>query len=397
MKFKRAELLHRAKVFLYSLIDIEYEEKTMLIEEVEEEILLPDGYLERFSIHPLESAAQLKGREEALIPLQTAYDNWKITHTPLLVVGDIGEGTSSLMYSSASIYENLKFVDSNTAIHSEEKLVSLLKKAFDLDQTYPNVNAIKDDLLTKDQNYVVVFENIERMFLREINGFRLIEEFLLFVHRTKLQVYWIVTINKYSNYYLSNVKLFSSNFSSTIRLAPLANELLRKEIIERNEGFKLVYLKPRKLTKKFNKQLKKAEKEERQELLQAEFERLLYLYAKGNISRAISFAKLSAIRVKDDVIYLKPYQQKPIAHLTLNELFLIEALFQHSRLTILEFNRILRNTKRETRLAIEKLLEQNLINIYREDFGRVEYGINLVYLVPLKQMIRERLNRKFMI
>ena len=58
MKFDRKELVHRAKVFLYSLIDIEYEKKSMIIEEVDEEVFLPDGYLERFSTYPVENQAQ---------------------------------------------------------------------------------------------------------------------------------------------------------------------------------------------------------------------------------------------------------------------------------------------------------------------------------------------------
>ncbi|MDG1804448.1 hypothetical protein [Flavicella sp.] len=397
MKFDRKELVHRSKVFLYSLIDIEYEKKSMVIEEVDEEVFLPDGYLERFSTYPVENQAQLKGRDDELKNLKIAYENWKINNAPLLVVSDFGEGSSSLMYSSISLYENVKIIENKSAIHSQEKLLKILKGVFELEGDYKNISALKEDLFAQEKNYVIVFENIERMFLREIGGFKLIEEFLLFVHRTKLRVYWVITVKKYSNYFLSNVKLFSSNFSSILRLGPISNEVLIEELVSRNEGYKLVYLKPTRLTKKLNKSLKKAAPELRQELLKAEYDRLLTLYAKGNISRAIHFSKLSAIRVKDDTVFLKPYQQKVIPTLSLNEMFLIEALLQHSRLTIVEFNNILRNTKRETRLAIEKLLEQQLILVYRENSGRVEYGINIIYLTPLKTLMQDRLNRKYVI
>lgn len=397
MKFDRKELVHRAKVFLYSLIDIEYEKKTMVIEEVDEEVFLPDGYLERFSTYPVENQTQLKGRDDELKNLKIAYENWKINNAPLLVVSDFGEGSSSLMYSSISLYENVKIIENKSAIHSQEKLLKILKEVFELEGDYKNISALKEDLFAQERNYVIVFENIERMFLREIGGFKLIEEFLLFVHRTKLRVYWVITVKKYSNYFLSNVKLFSSNFSSVLRLSPMSNDVLIEELVSRNEGYKLVYLKPTRLTKKLNKTLKKAAPELRQELLKAEYDRLLTMYAKGNISRAIHFSKLSAIRVKDDTVFLKPYQQKSIPALSLNEMFLIEALLQHSRLTIVEFNNILRNTKRETRLAIEKLLEQQLILVYRETSGRVEYGINIIYLIPLKTLMQDRLNRKYVI
>lgn len=397
MGVKTTEWIHRAKIFLYSLIDIEYEEKIMLIEEIEEEVALPDDYLERFTRYPLENKEHLKGREEEFENLQRAYENWKISNNPLLIIGETGEGTSSLMYASSSLYPHVKIIENSAAIHSEKRLLYLLKKAFRLEEEYKSINEIRDYILSSDENHVVIFENIERMFIRKISGFSLIEEFLLFLHKTKSKVYWIVTVNKYSNYYLSSVKLFAANFTSIIQLKALPDVVLKEEIMKRNDGFSQVYLKPSRITKKFNKKLKTVDKEQRQKLLQEEFEKRLFLYSKGNISRAILFARLSSYKVKENVIYLKPYEQKPIAKLTLNELFLIEAIFQHSRLTINEFNNVLRNSKRESRLAIEQLLEKKLINAYKEKSGRVEYGINLVYSVSLKVLLRERLNRNFKI
>ena len=172
MKFDRKLWLHRTKVFLYSLIDIEYEEKVMIIEEVEEEVYLPDGYLERFSTLPLESQAQLKGRDEELKSLKTAYDNWKINHAPLLVISEFGEGSSSLMYCSSGLYENLKIIENRSAIYSSEKLVKLLVDVFELEGEHKTLSSLKEDIFAKEKNYVIVFENIERMFLREIGGFK---------------------------------------------------------------------------------------------------------------------------------------------------------------------------------------------------------------------------------
>ena len=74
---------------------------------------------------------------------------------------------------------------------------------------------------------------------------------------------------------------------------------------------------------------------------------------------------------------------------------MIEAIFQHSRLTINELNNVLRNSKRETRLAVEQLLEKNLIFTYNEKNGRIEYGVNLFYISELKIVLHERLNRHF--
>lgn len=394
-KEKFSKWFYKAKVFAYSLVDIIYEEKTMIIEEAQEEVSLPEDYLARFSLESLENTDLLLGREEELKNLKTAYENWRITHNPVLVVGEAGEGTSSLLNASSKEYSNVRNVKNQSAIHSQKRLIFLLKNVFKMEEEVKTLNEIRDFILESDQNYQVVFENIERMFIRKIGGFSLIESFLLFLHQTKGKVYWVVSINKYSNYYLNSVKLFSSNFPSIIHLKGMEEEFLNQEIIRRNEGFNLVFLKPRKITKKFNKLLKTTEQEARQELLKTEFEKRMVSFAKGNISRAILYAKNSAFKAKENTIYIKPYEAKSVPELSLNELFLIEAIFQHSRLTINELNNVLRNSKRETRLAVEQLLEKNLIFTYSEKSGRIEYGMNLLYVNELKIILHERLNRHF--
>ena len=106
------------------------------------------------------------------------------------------------------------------------------------------------------------------------------------------------------------------------------------------------------------KQLKKESKEERQLHLEQIFFKRMYSFSKGNITKAILFARNSAYNVKDKTVFVKPIEIKEIEDLSLNELFILEAIFQHRSLTIKELNIVLRNSDRQSRLSIEKLLEQ---------------------------------------
>jgi len=389
-----SDVIEKGKLFLYKLFDIPVKEEISVIEEVEGKTVLPNEYLERFTLYALQSKDSLKDRENELLSLQRAYDNWKITNQPLLVVNNPGEGATSLLHSSTHIYPTAKIIETKTSVDSYKELVKLFSKIFNVEDC-KTFKDIQEKIGEADDNYVVILENIERLFIRKINGFNLLEDFLLFLHATKEKVYWIASINKYSFYYLNRVKYFSSHFHSIIKLNPVNNELLKKEILERNSGYNLVFLKPNTISGKLDKQLKKLETIERQDVLKEFFFKKMTDFSKGNMTKAILFARDSAYKIKDKTVYIKPFILKPVDDLSLNDLFILEAIFQHRSLTVKELNVVLRNSNRQSRLTIENLLEKRLIRETKNFSNEIEYRINVIYLDVLKDSLRERLNRNF--
>ncbi|MGY0426212.1 MAG: hypothetical protein ACWIPI_05190 [Polaribacter sp.] len=384
-----------AKKFLYKLFDVAINDEISVIEEAEEKVQLPEEYLERFTLYALQDKGSLKDRENELKSLELAYENWKIVNTPLLLVNNPGEGGTSLLHASTYIYPSAKILETNFAIDSYQKLIDLLTHFFQTSENISTLNHLEKEINSREENYIIILENIERLFIRRIKGFNLLEDFLLFMHVTKSKIYWIVSINKYSFYYLNSVKYFSSHFPSIIHLNPVDNEILKEEILMRNQGYNMVYLKPNKVSKKLDKQFKKITPEERQKLLENMFFKRLFDFSKGNMSKAILYARDSAYNVKEKIIFIKPFKQKEIEGLSLNDLFILEAIFQHRSLTIEKLNIVLRNSDRQSKLSIEKLLEKNLIKPIFNSKKEVEYRINLLYVDILKERLRERLNRNF--
>ena len=389
-----SDIVAKGKLFLFNLFDIPLDEQVSVIEEVEGKTVLPNEYLERFTLYALQSKDSLKDRENELLSLKRAYDNWKITKQPLLVVNNPGEGATSLLHSSTHIYPSAKIIETKSSIDTYTELVKRFSKIFNVENC-KTLNDLQKQIVETDSNYVVIIENIERLFLRKIGGFHLLEDFLLFLHATKERVYWICSINKYSFYYLNSVKYFASHFPSVIKLNPVNDDLLKQEILERNKGYNLVFLKPNKISKKLDKQFKKMTSEERQEVLKDLFFKKMTEFSNGNMSKAILFARDSAYKIKEKTVYIKPFKLKEIEDLSLNDLFILEAIFQHRSLTVSELNIVLRNSNRQSRLTIEKLLEKTLIRETKNSSNEIEYRINLVYLDVLKNSLRERLNRNF--
>lgn len=391
-----SDRIQKSVSFLYKLFDIEEKKEISIIEEAEEKIQLPDEYLERFTLYAIQNKDFLKNRDDELKSLELAYENWKIVKSPLLVVNDPGEGGTSLLHASTYIYPSAKILETNQAIDSYKKLIGLITNVLRIEDDFKTLKELEKHINEIEEDHVIILENIERLFIRRIRGFDLLEDFLLFLHATKSKIYWIISINKYSFYYLNRVKYFSSHFPSIIHLKPILEEQLKEEILSRNNGYKMVFLKPNKLTKKVEKQLKKESKEERQLHLEQIFFKRMYSFSKGNITKAILFARNSAYNVKDKTVFVKPIEIKEIEDLSLNELFILEAIFQHRSLTIKELNIVLRNSDRQSRLSIEKLLEKQLIRITSTNkTGRIEYRVNLMFLDILKELLRERLNRNF--
>lgn len=385
-------IVEKVKFFIFKLFDIPLKEEVSIIEEVEGKTILPTEYLERFTLYPLQSKDSLKDRENELLSLQRAYDNWKINNQPLLVVNIPGEGATSLLHSSTHIYPSAKIIEAKSAIDSYTELVSLLSKLLN-QSACKSLTELQNKITKSEECFVIILENIERLFIRKINGFNLLEDFLLFMHATKDKIYWVVSINKYAFYYLNSVKFFSSHFSSVIKLNPINDDLLVDEILLRNKGYDLIFLKPNKISKKLDKQLKKFNSEERQDILKDLFFKKMTDFSKGNMTKSILFSRESAYKIKDKTVYIKPFVLKPIEDLALNDLFILEAIFQHRSLTVLELNVVLRNSNRESRLSIEKLLEKGLIRETKNTSNEIEYRINLMYLDVLKDSLRERLNR----
>ena len=209
MSFK--ETFENIKEKLLDAIDLRKDES--VVEDLVEKTIIPQEYLQRFGYHPIENVEQLYGRDLELDLLKKAYDNWKISKNILLVIGEQGTGVSSLINSSCSLYPHAKIINESVEIATTNGLVRELCKALNIEEECKTLNDVKTKIEKED---VVVIENLERTFLRTIDGFNKLDDLLLFMHETKHLIYWICTINRYSHYYLNQVKSINANFLSQI-------------------------------------------------------------------------------------------------------------------------------------------------------------------------------------
>ncbi len=388
MEQEQKTLFQKGVDFFKQIIDPQTEvEETIIEESTEAKTVLDPNYLARFDSFSLQNQDQLKGREESVQLLNKAYQSWKDTNNPLLMISEPGMGSSSLLHSSISLYPQATILEDTVNFYNRHQLISILKSTLQLDGDFENLEQMAKQV---SQEKVIIFENIERLFLRRVGGFNLLDDFILFVHATKHKIYWVLTINRYSYYYLDRVRDFSSNFGSVLFLKAVPQQLIQDILEERNQGYSILYLPGRAK----NLKLKEKTKEEKQEILQKEFNKKLLSFADGNISRALLFWRRSIIRTSGETIYVRPFEPKEMSDLSLNEVLILEAIMQHNSLSAKELKQVFRNSSKGSQLAIEKLLEKDAI-IFKEyhNSSDKEYQINPLYTPSVKSLLKNRLNR----
>ncbi|MCB0594591.1 MAG: hypothetical protein H6557_23965 [Lewinellaceae bacterium] len=355
---------------------------------------LPEPYLRRFSLSPVQEPAQVIGRggeEGELKEIEEAWKHWKTYHTPLLLDSEPGIGMTSLLMAALPMFDcPYFFVEDKERITNGEELLPVLANALGVEPA-ESLDALSGVKLEKPR--VVIFENVERLFLRRIGGYGLLRDFLHFVNATRQQVFWIVSINDYSLYFLNRAMNFSANFQAR-KVARLSNELIREIVLTRNEGFEMAFFKPESLSRRHKLSLARMSHASRQESLKEDFFERLVQFAGGNISRAIVFWLSAAQGLKSDTVFLKmPSVAKPQA-VSLEELLVLEAVFQHTSLSFEEVDAIFRHSSYNGRLLMDRLLSRGWLYPRCLRSGVQEYQVNFWYLHELKQLLKSKLNRK---
>lgn len=387
------EIIQDLQRRLREMLGVDGSHNAESLENLSEKPEIPERYKNLFSLAPLEDSTTFVNRTDELAKLKTAYENWTISRYMALMVGEAGLGTTSLLnYIRTELHPEAIFLPDEGSLQSQSQLVKILGEALKIE----GANSLEDlqkQLGTAQR--VIIIENIERLFLRKIYGFNLLRDFLLFMHATKDSVYWIATINTYSYYYLRHSIDIASNFLSIIQIQYFQPKEIEKVIMQRNEGFELIYLKPVKPGRWMKWELNRAAASKRKEMARTYYFEQLHSFSKGNISRAIVFWLNSIKRFSENKIYVRAFEPKPLGQVELTELFILEAILQHTSLTTKSLDDILRQGRRSGSLVMEHLLAKGWISARETSKGaKPEYQISLMYLQEIKERMSRDLYRK---
>ncbi len=360
---------------------------------------LPTAYLKHFEFTPLSDEEIFLALDEEFEQINYAIRRWQEKRqSSFLIYGHRGFGKTTLMnMARQQLFTN----DLITHETIREKIVTPLALRGYL-ATLLDLENVRDfeamaDILLAGPPRVVLLEDCNHLFFRNIDGLEAIRYLFWLVARTNHHVLWGIGLNRSSYDFLNQALPLHELFYIQVRLRPRSGEELRRLIMMRHNqsGISLNYEHNKENEKALRRQSKVLRQRRfgrvnLQEALELTFFDLLATTCAGNISTAFYYW-LRALEVQSpDRYVVHPFEAlnlSLIRDFTQTQAFLLVALLQHEYLTPSEIANILDMDEIETRLELEILQNHNILEA---DTEQETFVVNPVVQKDVCDMLESR-------
>ena len=282
----------------------------------------------------------LAGRDEELALLSEDFERWQQGHyMTTVIVGESGCGRSTvLQFAVKGIYKKqpVRRIVMDKTVYTQPAFMVHLKQAFP-ELAIETLDDLESALLVLESPCVCVVESIQNLFLKTVDGFDLLEQFLLIMSRTHRKVYWVLTCTLYSWEYLQKVVDVAQYFQRCLSLDELSQTHMQSIIMKRHRvtGYHAQYEPPESVRQ--SRRFKKLRDPEDQQMYLEElcFEHLQHV-AMGNISVGMLFWLRSITTVRDNTLYINPvidFDESALTALSPDEMFTLGTILHHETLT----------------------------------------------------------------
>lgn len=336
---------------------------------------LPFVYQRLFRLSPTNEERFFVNREKELTLLRQSYKDWsKDRFITVSIIGDKGSGVTSLVnmfLKDLERKEQVTITKLNHKIYTPEDYYSFFSELFEQEKFGSN-DEIINYLNRSDSFRIVIIENLQHMFLKQVHGFDCMNLLFDLMANTMKKVLWIGIYTLHSWRYLDRTIHVSNYFTSEVFVEPL-NEVIIEEIIyKRNalSGFQINFLPD--IESKRSKVFKRLEPEEMQDYLQKRFFSILTKLSNGNISLAMLYWLRSIQKVSEDTIDVLPIFEVDfsfIKNLSSDELFTLQALILHDGLCLDDFSRVMDKPIGVCRNLLSPMLEKGLLIRPKQKFN----------------------------
>jgi len=323
---------------------------------------LPALYRRLFRLEPVSDARFLIGRDQELAAVGQARAFWETGRpTAVIITGPRGSGKTSLINCLAS--ENLSGVE---LIRGE--IGHRIVTAADLFRFLAGLTGAGDAASLEKHlsqgRRVVILEEIERMFLRQVGHFEAIRAMQQLIAATSRQTLWILVINQMAYRFLEAAVDLGHTFSHRLDAGAANAEMLRKAILVRHNlsGLRLQFPQPVQSGRLERRALQWAGKAVTPET--AFFDTLAS--QSGGIFRTAFDIWLGQVEsVRNGELSLKPLApidlSAVIADLGRDDVFTLAAIMQHGSLRVAEHELIFQRGRTFSQAQIDELLAREVI------------------------------------
>jgi hypothetical protein len=348
---------------------------------------LPTLYRRLFRLQPVEDPRFLIGRQAELAALEEARHWWEEGKSvSVLVVGARGSGKTSLLNcAAATMFQSAdplrgQFIERLTR---EEQLHGFLRTFVGV----PDGDDLREALTSCRR--VLMVEELERTFLRHMNGFEALRALLRLVSQSWKSTLWIFAINQAAYEFLNATAELGRYFTHRINATSVNLEHLRSAILMRHNlsGLRLQFAAPGQNSAGAGRQNYVGSEQDVSE----QFFDALYRESDGIFRAAFESWQRHIERVEGGVLYMRhptrPDYQPLTAQLTLPDSFLLQSIFLHGMLSVEDAAQVLGIPAEQGRSQTDRLLALGILE--------PEPGAPALRIRPeAGQMVRDHLHRQ---
>ena len=333
---------------------------------------------ERFYIKP----------KKTLDLIKNSYEQWQSGMSAnVAVVGEKGSGKSTMIrFAEKEIFGDAKphKVVFDDTITNEPELLKKLCDALGFKQT-DNREEFLEKVERKKLPSILVVENLQNIFIRNIHGYEALESFWVIMSATMEKLFWVVSSSRYSWNFFEKMSSADQYFSHVVWADNLDEGEVREAVLARHRstGYEL-YFEPSEAMKN-SRAYKKllGDEKQSQELIRDMYFSKLAKISEGNTSIAMIFWLQSIKEFDNRRFVFRPLEVTDVDKLEIPSkevLFTLAALVVHDTLTKNQMAKALHEEEAQSHLMLARLKTKGIV--YRNSSG---YNLNhLVY----RQVVR---------
>jgi hypothetical protein len=328
---------------------------------------LPYSYRRLFQLSPLENDRLYIHREFEENQMQLAFTNWlNGSYAPVIISAEKGYGITSFLniyLKKLEVKNTIKRLSIKHSVFNQEELLGILGELF-LPEKFSGFEELVDYLNIEDNRQIVVIENLQYLYLRDVKGFDCLKVLTNIISKTSKNIFWITSTTLYANRFLNKAIRLNDIFGYHIYLNEFNSGQIAELVKIRNSisGYKLEYVYDKKILRK--KEFHKLSYEQKQNFLEKDFFNSLNKFTRSNVSLTLLYWLRSITEIQERKVFINAdfeFSETILDSLSTDKIFVLHSLVLHDGLRISDIARTVNFSLEETHQLTQILYDDSVL------------------------------------
>jgi hypothetical protein len=288
--------------------------------------------------------------------------------TTIAAVGEKGSGKTlfvKMLEAEVLKKHDTTHINFNGTIWKPEQVIEKISKVLKIDGA-DDIESLIDAIHRKKKREVLILENVQNCYVRNIHGFEAMEQLLFLISETNKEILWVVSCTRYGWLFLDKVMDIADYFTHVVESDTLSEQQIEELILKRHRasGYHLEFLADQAILKSRSYKKLMDDEEKKQEFLQQRYFEKLSKLSEGNATTAMIFWIRSIKEFNDTHFVINPFEfgsTDRISKLESPDLFALAAFVLHDFLNAPELAMIMHQSERDSRLTISRLSSKSIL------------------------------------